>query len=69
MSSVSADLGAVSLDPEILKLLVQLIGLTIPPDDRTPLASLLYGQLTVIASLDELDLTDVTPALEFDPRW
>jgi hypothetical protein len=50
-------------------MLAQLVGLMVPPEDLPPLATALRDQLASIEILDELDLTDVNPTLELDPRW
>jgi hypothetical protein len=46
-----------------------LLGLAIPPEEIATLAAAVRDQLASIAALDELDLTDIMPAIEFDPRW
>lgn len=57
------------ISPAALELLAQLGGFPLPPEDVESLATALRSQLASIESLDELDLTDVNPSLEFDPRW
>ena len=54
---------------ETIETLVSLAGFTVPPEDIPLLADALRDQLASIERLDRLDLTDVNPALEFDPRW
>jgi Asp-tRNA(Asn)/Glu-tRNA(Gln) amidotransferase C subunit len=61
--------SAAPISPEVVELLARLVGLTLPPEDIEPLATALRSQLASIEALDELDLTDVNPILEFDPRW
>ena len=61
--------SAAPISPEVVALLARLAGLTLPPEDIEPLATALCSQLASIEALDELDLTDVNPILEFDPRW
>jgi hypothetical protein len=46
-----------------------LAGLTIPAEDVEPLVGALRNHLASVATLDELDLTDVDPVTDFDPRW
>ena len=46
-----------------------LLGLAVPPEEITALAASVRDQLASIQSLEDLDLTDIMPALEFDPRW
>jgi hypothetical protein len=46
-----------------------LLGLTVPPLDTSLLSASVRDQLASIQTLEELDLTDVMPALDFDPRW
>lgn len=57
------------LNSDTVELLARLVGLTIPPDDAAPLARALTDQLASIALLDRLDLAQVDPVLDFDPRW
>jgi Asp-tRNA(Asn)/Glu-tRNA(Gln) amidotransferase C subunit len=61
--------SAAPISPEVVALLARLAGLMLPPEDIEPLATALRSQLASIEALDELDLTDVNPILEFDPRW
>jgi hypothetical protein len=49
--------------------IARLLGLNVSPLETTTLAASVRDQLASIQSLEELDLTDVMPALEFDPRW
>jgi hypothetical protein len=57
------------ITPEVIRLLAKLAGVTVPDDDIALLAAALGSQLASIAVLDELDLTDVNPAVEFDASW
>jgi hypothetical protein len=57
------------IDFETIETLVRLAGFTVPPEDISLLAEALRDQLASIEQLDRLDLADVNPALEFDPRW
>ncbi len=57
------------ISPDTVVLMAQAAGLTLPPEDVAPLAAALSDQLVSIALLDHLDLTNVNPILEFDPRW
>jgi Asp-tRNA(Asn)/Glu-tRNA(Gln) amidotransferase C subunit len=57
------------ITPETMRLLAALAGFAVPDEDVELLAAALSSQLRSIAALDELDLTDVNPAVEFDPRW
>jgi hypothetical protein len=43
--------------------------LAIPPEEAAALAATVGAQFASLTSLDELDLTDVAPVVEFDPRW
>ncbi|MDQ6949928.1 MAG: hypothetical protein M3256_27685 [Actinomycetota bacterium] len=63
----ASDAAVVSL--ETVELLARLAGFAVPPEDIAPLAAALSDQLASIELLDRMDLTDVNPALEFDPRW
>lgn len=57
------------IDGETIETLVRLAGFTVPPEDVSRLADALRDQLASMEQLDQLNLTDVNPALEFDPRW
>jgi hypothetical protein len=57
------------ISAETLRVLAGLFGLSIPPEDAAALAASLAGQLTSADALDQLDLTDTNPLIEFDPRW
>jgi hypothetical protein len=61
--------GGHELSPETLELIAQLAGITLPPEDIAALAGALRNQLAAIELIDRLDLSDVQPALGFDPRW
>jgi hypothetical protein len=52
-----------------MRLLAALAGFTVPDEDVELLSAALGSQLRSIAALDEVDLTYVNPAVEFDPRW
>jgi hypothetical protein len=60
---------APDIDPVIVEALAILLGLDVPAEQIPELSDAVRGQIASVRSLDELDLTDVTPALEFDPRW
>ena len=45
------------------------LGLTIPPEDLEALAAALRDQLASIERIETLDLTDMSPPVQFDPRW
>ncbi len=61
--------SAEDIDPAMIEAMARLLGLAVPPLETTPLADSVRDQLASIQSLEELDLTDIMPALEFDPRW
>ncbi|HVA91016.1 MAG TPA: hypothetical protein VNL71_14375 [Chloroflexota bacterium] len=63
------DTNALRISPDTVVALAQAVGLSLPPEDVAPLAAALSDQLASIALLDQLDLTNVNPVLEFDPRW
>lgn len=69
MSYLKPSASNIPLDPEAVTLLARLSGFTVPPEDVEPLTEALRNQLASIEQLEELDLTDVNPSLEFDPRW
>jgi hypothetical protein len=61
--------SAEDIDPAAIEVIARLLGLNVSPLETTTLAASVRDQLASIQSLEELDLTDVMPALEFDPRW
>jgi hypothetical protein len=68
MGYVKATSGE-EIAPATLAAMARLLGLAVPPDEVTTLAAAVGNQFASIASLEDLDLTDIMPALEFDPRW
>jgi hypothetical protein len=58
-----------SIAPEFLEAIARLLRLSVPPSDVSEVGDALRDQLASVRSLDELDLTDIMPAVEFDPRW
>ena len=54
---------------ETIAAMAGLLGLAIPPDDLPELATAVRNQLNSIRSIEELDLNDEMPAVEFDPHW
>jgi hypothetical protein len=60
---------AADIDPEIVAALATLLGLSVPEEDVAELGDAVRAQLASVRSLDALDLTDIMPAVEFDPRW
>jgi Asp-tRNA(Asn)/Glu-tRNA(Gln) amidotransferase C subunit len=69
MSYIRHSADAAPISSETVAILAQLVGLPIPLEDLDPLAASLRDQLASIEILDELDLTDVNPTVELDPRW
>jgi Asp-tRNA(Asn)/Glu-tRNA(Gln) amidotransferase C subunit len=69
MSYIRHSADAASVSPDTIDLLARLAGLPVPPEDREPLAAALRDQLASVTVLDELDLEDVNPCVEFDSRW
>ncbi len=63
------DTKAPRISPDAVVALAQAVGLLLPPEDIAPLVAALSDQLASITLLDQLDLTNVNPILEFDPRW
>ena len=61
--------GGHAVTPETMRLLAALTGFAVPDEDLELLSAALSSQLQSIQALDEIDLTDVNPAVEFDPRW
>ena len=68
-SYIRATAGSEPISEETIRHLAKLVGIEVPEEDVAPLAAALSSQLAGIAALDELDLADVNPAIEFDPRW
>jgi hypothetical protein len=65
-------LPSVTLEPvsvETLRRLAELFDLALPAEDIEPLSVALADQLAAIRILDQMDLLDINPVLEFDPRW
>jgi hypothetical protein len=60
---------APEIDRELVEALAVLLGLDIPVENIPELGEAVRDQLASVQSLEELDLTDIMPALEFDPRW
>jgi hypothetical protein len=58
-----------AIDPAIIEALAVLLGLDVPEIEISALGDAVRGQLASVKTLDEIDLTDVMPAIEFDPRW
>jgi hypothetical protein len=63
----SDTVAAVSADG--LRSVAQLFGLPLPTADIDALRTALADQLAAVNVLDKLDLANVNPVLEFDPRW
>ena len=68
-SYIRAAVGSEPISEETTRYLAKLVGIEVPDEDIALLAAALSSQLAGIAALDELDLADVNPAIEFDPRW
>jgi hypothetical protein len=54
---------------ETIEAMARLLGLAIPPQELSTLAASVRDQFDSIMPLETLDLTDIMPAIEFDPRW
>lgn len=61
--------GAKPIAPETVQALAQMVGLELAPEDLLSLAEALSSQMGSMSSLEQLDLTHVSPALHMDPRW
>jgi hypothetical protein len=61
--------AATEIPPETIEAMARLLGLAIPPEEIVGLAASVRDQLESIVPLEALDLTDIMPAIEFDPRW
>lgn len=60
---------AAEIDPAVIEALAILLGLAVPAEETPTLGDAVRGQLASVQSLEDLDLTDIMPAVEFDPRW
>ncbi len=60
---------AAEIDPAVIEALAVLLGLAVPAEETADLGDAVRGQLASVQSLEDLDLTDIMPAVEFDPRW
>jgi hypothetical protein len=54
---------------DVLLTLAQVVGVGLVPEDLAGLAVALADQLGSIEVLDNVDLDDFNPIVEFDPRW
>jgi hypothetical protein len=54
---------------ETIAAMARLLGLAIPPEELSTLSASVSDQFESVVPLEALDLTDVMPAVEFDPRW
>jgi hypothetical protein len=55
--------------PEVLLILAEVAGITLASDNLGQLAVALADQLGSIELLDQVDLDEFNPIVEFDPRW
>jgi hypothetical protein len=53
----------------VITALGEAAGLAIPAEDLAQLSEALRDQLAAIDRIESLDLTEVSPAVGFDPRW
>jgi hypothetical protein len=68
MGYVKSSAGT-ELPRETIEAMARLLGLAIPPQELSILAASVRDQFDSIMPLETLDLTDIMPAIEFDPRW
>ncbi len=61
--------SAQDIEPATIETLARLLGVQVSPEDAATVAANVRDQLASIQSLEDLDLTDIAPTLEFDPRW
>jgi hypothetical protein len=57
------------IPPETITTIAELLQVPIPEEDLPSLAAAVRDQFASIDPLDKLDLTDVSPCFQFDPRW
>ena len=60
---------AEQIDPAVIEALAVLLGLAVPEAEVPALGDAVRGQMASVQSLELVDLTDIMPAIEFDPRW
>jgi hypothetical protein len=60
---------AAEIDPQVIEALAVLLGLAVPEGEAPALGDAVRGQMASVQSLEMVDLTDIMPAIEFDPRW
>ncbi len=60
---------AAEIDPQVIEALAILLGLAVPETEVSALGDAVRGQIASVRSLEQVDLTDIMPAIEFDPRW
>jgi hypothetical protein len=60
---------AEQIDPAVIEALAVLLGLAVPETEVPALGDAVRGQMASVQSLELVDLTDIMPAIEFDPRW
>ena len=68
MGYVKSSAGT-EIPPETIEAMARLLGLAIPPEELSTLAASVRDQFASSIRWKTLDLTDIMPALEFDPRW
>jgi hypothetical protein len=59
--------GPITFD--LLFALAEAVKISLPAEDLALVAASLADQLSAIEVLDGVDLGDVNPCVEFDPRW
>ena len=60
---------AEAIDPAVIEALAVLLGLAVLETEVPALGDAVRGQMASVQSLEMVDLTDIMPAIEFDPRW
>ena len=62
-------MNAKEVDPDVVRTLARVAGITIPDEDIQPLVGALRNHLAGMKALEDLDLDEADPIVTFDPRW
>jgi len=62
-------MNAKEVDPDVVRTLARVAGITIPDEDIQPLVGALRNHFAGMKALEDLDLDEADPIVTFDPRW
>lgn len=57
------------VNPEVVRTLGRVAGITIPEEDIEPLVGALRNHMAGMKALEDLDIEESDPIVTFDPRW